>query len=136
MSTLRTVANTLRDQFYVNTVAITANTAGAGTSDFYNSSGVGIAIAPVASADALTAGLVLVRDMGKTVRINSTAGGLGQRLLRKVQRVHFSGLLANEGVGATSTESPQYGVFYIELLNTNDAGVVNAVKWASIASPY
>ena len=135
MSVLRTVANTERTQFYVNTVTITANTGGAGTSDFYNSSGVGIAIAPASSADALTAGLVLVRDMGKTVRINSTAGGLGVRLLRKVQRVHFSGLLTNEGVGATSTESPQYGVFYIELLNTNDAGVVTAVKWARVTAP-
>ena len=135
MSTLRSKANTLRDQFYINTQTC-ANTAGAGTSDFYNASGVGIAIAPASSADALTIGAVLVRDMGKTLRINSTAGGLGIRLLRKVQRVHFSGLLANDGVGATTTESPQYGVFFIELLNTNDAGAVTTVKWASIAAPY
>ena len=136
MSALRTKANTLRDQFYVNTVTITANTAGAGTSDFYNSSGVGIAIAPVASADALTAGLVLVRDMGKTVRLTNTAGGAGIRILRKVQRVFFSGLTANEGVGTLATVSPAHGTFYIELLNTSDAGTYRATKWASLVSPY
>jgi hypothetical protein len=136
MSVLRTVANTERNVFFVNTVTITANTAGAGSSDFYNAAGVGIAIAPVTSADDLAAGKILVRDMGRTIRLNSTAGGLGIRLLRKVQRVHFSGLATNEGVGAGSSESPQYGVFYIELLNNNDAGVVTPVKWGRVVAPF
>jgi len=135
MSTLRTKANTLRDQYYVNT-ATCVNVASSDGSDFYNAAGVAIAIAPVSTADVLTAGAVLVRDMGKTVRLTNTAGGAGIRILRKVQRVFFAGLTGNEGVGTLATVSPAHGAFYIELLNTSDAGTFRATKWASLVSPY
>jgi hypothetical protein len=134
MSVLRTVANTERTQFYVNT-ATCVNVASSDGSDFYNSSGVAIAIAPVASADVITAGAIIVRDMGKTVRLTNTAGGAGIRILRKVQRVYFSGLTANEGIGTLATVSPAYGTFYIEMLNTSDAGTYRATKWARLTIP-
>jgi hypothetical protein len=132
MSALRTKANTLRDQFYINTATVVSSATT--PSDTYTVTGGFVAISPNSSDDALTAGLVLVRDMGKTVRLTATNGGI--RLLRKVQRVTNASLVTNDGVSGLAATNPQYGVFYIELLNTMETGAVKTVKWASIASPY
>ena len=131
MSVLRTVANTERTQFYVNNVDCTNSPTT--PSDFYNAAGAPIQIAPGSSGDAVTAGLVLCRDMGKTVRVAASNGGI--RLLRKVQRVNNSGLATNEGVVGAAGASPQYGVFYIELYNTMETGAVKTVKWARLTVP-
>jgi hypothetical protein len=131
MSVLRTVANTERTQFYVNNVDCT-NSATT-PSDFYNAAGAPILIAPGSSGDAVTAGLVLVRDMGRTVRVAASNGGI--RLLRKVQRVNNSGLATNEGVVGAAGANPQYGIFYIELLNTLETGAYRSVKWSRVSAP-
>ena len=84
MSVLRTTANTERgSQYYVNTMTVVS--ASGNTSDFYNEAGTGITIG---DGDGLTVGLVLLRDMGKTVRLPVATGGgsFGIRTLRKVQR--------------------------------------------------
>ena len=132
MSTLRSKANTLRDQFYINTATVVSSATT--PSDTYTVTGGFQAISPVSGDDVLTIGAVLVRDMGKTVRLTATNGGI--RLLRKVQRVTNASLVTNDGVPGLAATTPQYGVFYIELLNTMETGAVKTVKWASIASPY
>ena len=135
MSALRVKANTERgSQFFVNTTTVVS--ASGNTSDFYNEAGTGITIG---DGDGLTVGLVLVRDMGKTVRLPVATGGgsYGIRTLRKVQRVTQAAVTTtNDGVIATAAASPQYGAFYIAVGVNDAASAVRAVKWASVNVPY
>ena len=135
MSVLRTTANTERGtQFYVNTATVLSSTS-ANSSDFYNVSGSPITID---SGDGLTVGLVVLRDMGKTVRLPVATGGgsYGIRTLRKVQRVTQAALsTTNDGVIATAGASPQYGIVYIELGVNSETSVVRNLKWARVTLP-
>lgn len=134
MSVLRTTANTERgSQYYVNTMTVVSTTGN--TSDFYNEAGTGITIG---DGDGLTVGLVLLRDMGKTVRLPVATGGgsFGIRTLRKVQRVTQAAVTTtNDGVIATAAASPQYGAFYISLGVNDAANTVRAVKFARLTIP-
>ena len=134
MSVLRTTANTERgSQYYVNTMTVVS--ASGNTSDFYNEAGNGITIG---DGDGLTVGLVLLRDMGKTVRLPVATGGgsFGIRTLRKVQRITSAAVTTtNDGVIATTAASPQYGVFYI-VVGVNDDDGFRVVKWGSLNVPY
>ena len=134
MSVLRTTANTERgSQYYVNTMTVVS--ASGNTSDFYNEAGTGITIG---DGDGLTVGLVLLRDMGKTVRLPVATGGgsFGIRTLRKVQRITSASVTTtNDGVIATAAASPQYGVFYI-VVGVNDDDGFRVVKWGSLNVPY
>ena len=134
MSVLRTTANTERgSQYYVNTMTVVS--ASGNTSDFYNEAGTGITIG---DGDGLTVGLVLLRDMGKTVRLPVATGGgsFGIRTLRKVQRITSAAVTTtNDGVIATTAASPQYGVFYI-VVGVNDDDGFRVVKWGSLNVPY
>jgi hypothetical protein len=136
MSALRVKANTERGtQFYVNTTTVLSSTS-ANSSDFYNVSGSPITID---AGDGLTVGLVVLRDMGKTVRLPVATGGgsYGIRTLRKVQRVTQAALTtSNDGVIATTSASPQYGVFYIEVGVNSDTNAVRNLKWASVNVPF
>jgi hypothetical protein len=133
-SVTRSTANTERgSQYYVNTTTVVS--ASGNTSDFYNEAGTGITIG---DGDGLTVGLVLVRDMGKTVRLPVATGGgsYAIRTLRKVQRVTQAAVTTtNDGVIATAAASPQYGVFYISTGVNDAANVVRAVKWARLSIP-
>ena len=134
MSALRVKANTERgSQFFVNTTTVVS--ASGNTSDFFNEAGTGITIG---DGDGLTVGLVLVRDMGKTVRLPVATGGgsYGIRTLRKVQRITSAAVTTtNDGVIATASASPQYGVFYI-VVGVNDDDGPRVVKWSSLTVPY
>jgi len=134
MSVLRTTANTERGaHYFVNTTTVVS--ASGTTSDFYNEAGTGITIG---DGDGLTVGLVLLRDMGKTVRLPVATGGgsYSIRTLRKVQRVTQAAVTTtNDGVIATAAASPQYGVFYISLGVNDSANAVRAVKFARVTIP-
>ena len=134
MSAMRVKANTERgSQFYVNNQTLTS--ASGTTSDTLNEAGVGIAID---SGDGLLIGAVVVRDMGKTVRLPVATGGgsYGIRTLRKVQRVTQAAVTTtNDGVIATAAASPQYGVFYI-VVGVNDDDGFRVVKWGSLNVPF
>jgi hypothetical protein len=136
MSALRVKANTERGtQFFVNTATVLSS-ASADSSDFFNVSGSPITIP---SGDGLTVGLVVLRDMGKTVRLPVATGGgsYGIRVLRKVQRVTQAAVTTtNDGVIASSGASPQYGVFYIETGVNSDTNAVRNLKWASVNVPF
>ena len=134
MSAMRVKANTERgSQFYVNNQTLTS--ASGTTSDTLNEAGVGIAID---TGDGLGIGLVVVRDMGKTVRLPVATGGgsYGIRTLRKVQRITSAAVTTtNDGVIAAAGSSPQYGVFYI-VVGVNDDDGFRVVKWGSLNVPY
>ena len=131
---MRVKANTERgSQFYVNNQTLTS--ASGTTSDTLNEAGVGIAID---SGDGLLIGAVVVRDMGKTVRLPVATGGgsYGIRTLRKVQRITSAAVTTtNDGVIAAAGSSPQYGVFYI-VVGVNDDDGFRVVKWGSLNVPY
>ena len=114
---------------------MTVVSASGNTSDFYNEAGTGITIG---DGDGLTVGLVLLRDMGKTVRLPVATGGgsFGIRTLRKVQRVTQAAVTTtNDGVINTAAASPQYGAFYISLGVNDAANAVRAVKFARLTIP-
>ena len=131
---MRVKANTERgSQFYVNNQTLTS--ASGTTSDTLNEAGVGIAID---TGDGLGIGLVVVRDMGKTVRLPVATGGgsYGIRTLRKVQRITSAAVTTtNDGVIASAGASPQYGVFYI-VVGVNDDDGFRSLKWSSLNVPY
>jgi hypothetical protein len=135
MSAIRTTANINRgSQYFVNTVALT-NTTGT-TSDFFGADGVGIAID--AGEGVGSAGLVLVRDMGKTIRLPANTGGsFGLRTLRKVQRVRRADVsTTNDGVTSVAGSNPQYGVCYIDLgINNTALNGTHPIVWASLTLP-
>ena len=135
MSVLRTTANTERGAHYFVNTTTCVNVASANGSDFYNASGTAISID---AGDGLLVGAVLVRDMGKTVRLPVATGGgsYGIRTLRKVQRVTQAAVTTtNDGVIATAGASPQYGTFYIEVGVNSDTNVYRATKWARLSVP-
>jgi hypothetical protein len=132
---MRTTVSTGRNsQFYVNnqTLVNAADT----TSDFLNEAGTGLLI--TAGDGSLAAGAFIVRDMGKTVRLPVATGGgsYGIRTLRKVQRITSAAVTTtNDGVIATASATPQYGVFYI-VVGVNDDDSFRVVKWSSLNVPY
>ena len=134
-SVMRTTVSTGRNsQFYVNnqTLVNAADT----TSDFLNEAGTGLLI--TAGDGSLAAGAFIVRDMGKTVRLPVATGGgsYGIRTLRKVQRITSAAVTTtNDGVIATASATPQYGVFYI-VVGVNDDDSFRVVKWSSLNVPY
>lgn len=150
-SASRSVANTERGtQFYVNTTTIA-------TTDRFDANGtaLGGSDTTIACGTSATVGAILVRDMGKTLRVpvntltgNGTASAVKYRILRKVQLVVVadmttaatnSGNSNTDGVsaasGATSGLLPG-GCFYIELGGTTVSGAALAVKFASTTVPY
>ena len=135
MSAMRVKANTERGtQFFVNNQLL-VNAADT-TGDFLTEAGVGQLI--TAGDGALAAGAFIVRDMGKSVRLPVATGGgsYGIRTLRKVQRITSAAVTTtNDGVIATASATPQYGVFYIVVGVNDDAGF-RVVKWSSLSVPY
>jgi hypothetical protein len=152
MSVLRTTANTERAvQGYINIVALGSTT----TADTFDATGA--IITGGAITDSAAAGAVLVRDMGKTVRVPqlgnvvNTSGTTKYRVLRKVQLVHAAsmdvastnnGNSNTDGVINTAGSSNKLlagGTFYIELGgNTVGGGVMVGLggsKWARVAIP-
>jgi len=150
MSAMRVKANTVRGtQFYVNSAAILV-------SDRFNASGV--ALGAGSGADVRSGigavGLIVVRDMGKTLRVpinslSSTVAATKFRVLRKVQLVDTTSMSAAATVGANSntdgvsdlgnavTGLLPGGTFYIEIGGLlADGTTALAVKWASINLPY
>jgi len=127
---MRTTVSTGRNfQYYVNNQTLTS--AVGVTSDFLNEAGTGIAID---AGDGLLIGAVVVRDMGKTVRLPVATGGgsYAIRTLRKVQRITQAAVTTtNDGVIATAAASPQYGVFYI-VVGVNDDDGYRSLKWSSL----
>ena len=146
MSALRVKANTERGtQFFTNTAAILV-------SDRFNASGVALAAGSgndVRSAIG-AAGLIVVRDMGKTIRVpinslSSTVAATKFRLLRKVQLIDVTSMSAAATVGGNSNTdgvSDQTsavtgllagGTFYIEFGGLLADGTTSlAVKWANL----
>jgi hypothetical protein len=129
-SATRSAANTEQgNRFFINVAAVTS---AAGSGNVYDATGAQVALVGTAQLNA-TAGGVLVRDMGKTVRIASqgaTAHAASVSIatvLRKVQLVRasvdsdmpganvplssFIGL--NEGVSGNAANS--FETFYIQL---------------------
>ena len=122
--------------YYVNVAVVTD---ASGSSDFLNIDGSGFAPKGLRSAPNAAGvyqpGSVVVRDLGKTIRVPAQAGpGIGssnqQQILRKVQRFDagaatgatwpvsngFTGF--NDGVGGgVDTPSTGFESFYISLLN-------------------
>jgi hypothetical protein len=129
-SVMRTSVSTGRNsQYYVNNQTLTS--ASGVTSDTLNEAGVGISID---TGDGLLIGAVVVRDMGKTVRLPVATGGgsYAIRTLRKVQRITQAAVTTtNDGVIATAAASPQYGVFYI-VVGVNDDDGYRSLKWSSL----
>lgn len=127
MSAARSLRSTVQgNSFFIN---ITAFTPGV---DSLDATGTAVAVAGLQGAQA--AGALVLRDMGKTVRVPATSSsGSTQRILRKVQRFDggadttgtfpvtngFVGF--NEGVGgaADSSTATGYETFYVELSGFN-----------------
>lgn len=152
MSVLRMVANTERaTQGYVNILALGSTT----SADTFDATGA--VISGGAITDGATAGQVLVRDMGKTIRVPqlgsvvNTAGSTKYRLLRKVQLVHTASMdYASTNSGNSNTDGVYSGsskilgtgaVFYIELGGNTVSGAVavsgglSGCKWARVSIP-
>lgn len=130
-SVIRSSANIEQgNRFYTN---IATATSGAGTGNVYDATGAQVALVGTAALNA-TVGTLLLRDMGKTVRVAaqaSTAHAASvpvSMILRKVQRVQtsidstlsstttlplasFSDV--NEGVSGNAANG--YETFYIQL---------------------
>ena len=148
---MRMKANTERGtQFYINILALGSTT----SSDTFDATGARITSGAVTDGAAI--GAVLVRDMGKTLRVpintgvTNTAGTTKYRVLRKVQLVSAASMdVASTNGGNSNTDGVYSGsdnklgtgaVFYIELGgNTVGGGVVvglGGARWASVNSPY
>ena len=136
------LANTPQgSKFFVNIGSVTVNV------DTFDSTGAVTSPTGFPSG-AQTIGQLVVRDMGKTVRVPATSNGNNttQRILRKVQRIDsiastdatwpvtngFVGFNAGVGGAADSgsgTNPSGFQTFYIEV-----GGVTTGtVKWASLA---
>lgn len=146
-------ANTTQgSSFFVNLLTITNGT------DTFDSTGAAATLTGLPNS--FTIGGLVVRDLGKTVRVPAQSDGpnttANQRILRKVQRVDanaatgqqdfpvtngFTGF--NEGVGggadSGSGNLPSgFHTFYIDLGATATRGAVNTggvVKWARLSMP-
>lgn len=150
MSAMRVKANTERGiQFYVNSVAIAVG-------DRFNASGVALAAGSGNNERSAigAAGLIVVRDMGKTLRVpinslSSTVAATKFRLLRKVQLIDVVSMSAAATVGGNSntdgvsdlgnavTGLLPGGTFYIELGGLlADGTTALAVKWSNLNVPY
>jgi hypothetical protein len=110
------------NEFFINIVAVIPGT------HTFNASGAAVAVTGLEGSQA--AGALILRDMGKTVRVpaNSNGNSTSQRILRKVQR--FDGNAAttaswpvtngfvgfNEGVGGANSDNVAgFETFYIEV---------------------
>ena len=111
MSTLRSKANTLRDQFYINTQTVVSSATT--PSDTYTVTGGFQAISPVSGDDVLTIGAVLVRDMGKTVVSSSRTFRKVQLLVNALSTSGVGGPLTVNGVSA----NVDFLTAYIEVAN-------------------
>ena len=137
------VANTLQgNAFYINIDTIVNGAGG----DAFDSNGTAVAVTGLPASNAL--GTLVVRDLGKTVRVPGTSSGSGsgsQRILRKVQR--FDNVAAttgtfpvtngfvgfNEGVGGAADSGSGalpsgFQTFYIDL-----GAAAGALKWARLS---
>lgn len=136
------VANTNQgNAFYINLATLAAG-------DVMDSTGATATINFGAAVTSFTVGAMVVRDLGKTVRVPGSSSGSGtgnQRILRKVQR--FDGNAAtdgpfpvtngfvgfNAGVGGAADSGAAalpsgYQTFYI------DVGAANGtLKWARLS---
>ena len=133
----RGLSNTLQgNSFFIN---ITAFTPGVDSLD-----ATGTATTVVGLQGAQAAGALVLRDMGKTVRIPGTANsGSVQRILRKVQRFDGGADTAtafpvtngfvgfNNGVGgaADAAGAGGYQTFYVELSGSS----ASTVRFARLA---
>ena len=121
MSVLRMVANTERaTQGYVNIIALGATT----SADTFDATGATVTVVGLGASS--SSGTLVVRDLGKTVRVPGTSNGSSsyQRILRKVQRVDANAATEatwpvtngfvgfNDGVGGSTAD---YASFYIEM---------------------
>ena len=153
-SVLRSTANTERAvQGYVNIAAL--GTQAGTTCDAFDATGARLT---TTLFDSAVVGSVLVRDMGKTVRVPqlgsvvNTAGTTKYRVLRKVQLVHSpsmdvastnSGNSNTDGVINTAGSSNLLlagGTFYIELGGSTlgggaSVGSLGGAKWARVIIP-
>jgi len=133
-STVRATSSVRQGNGYFTNIATVA------TTDLLDATGAAATVGGPAGWQTGTIGTVVLRDMGKTVRVPATSNGYGnyQRILRKVQRVDPSAQTStafpvtngfvgfNEGVGgsadAGSGNNPSgFETFYIEIGATNAA---------------
>ena len=164
MSALRSRAGNRRgDQYFIN-IATVAVGATSSANDVYDSTGAsllsasGLTATQLGFPGTLTAGLVMVRDMGTQVTVPGdyagASGNTARRVLRKVQLINPTVASinttvnnANEGVGGAPTGTattaqgnvlnPGFGCFYIEVggiaPSNNTLNGVN--KWVSLSLP-
>jgi len=128
MSASRASSNTAQgNSFYINIGPVVNGT------NTFNKDGAGVAVVGFPSSGTLTAGLLIVRDMGSTVRVPATSAGTGtrQRVLRKFQRVDANAASTaswpvtngfvgfNDGVGGAFSDNVAGAeTFYIEVAPT------------------
>jgi hypothetical protein len=149
MSGLRVKAQTERaTQFFTNIVAVVV-------ADRFDANGTaltgGTADTPAHGTSA-TVGRLLVRDMGKVLRVpvnslSSTVAGTKYRVLRKVQLLDRDSMSAASTVTGNSntdgvSDITNYlsgllpgGTFYIQVGGTAADGSAYASRWASLTLP-
>jgi len=146
MSGLRTKANTERGSaFFTNIVTIVV-------ADRFDANGTALSGGSADTArhgTSTTVGGVLVRDMGKVLRVpvntlSSTVAGTKYRVLRKVQLVDAASMSTAATVGANSNTDGvsdlaggtsgllQGGCFYIQVGGTAADGSAYTSRWASV----
>lgn len=146
MSGLRTKANTERGSaFFTNIVTIVV-------ADRFDANGTplsGGSANTAAHGTSTTVGGVIVRDMGKVLRVpvnslSSTVAGTKYRVLRKVQLVDTSAMSTaatvgsnsnTDGVSATASATTGLlpgGTFYIDVGGTAADGSAYTARWASL----
>jgi hypothetical protein len=149
MSGLRVKAQTERStQFFTNIVTVVV-------ADRFDANGTalsgGSANTP-AHGTSTTVGGLLVRDMGKVLRVpvnslSSTVAGTKYRVLRKVQLLDRDSMSAASTVGGNSNTDGvsdlagatsgllQGGCFYIQVGGTAADGSAYTTRWASLTIP-
>ena len=149
-SVTRSTANTERgSQFFTNIVTIVV-------ADRFDANGTALSggtANTAAHGTSTTVGGVLVRDMGKVLRVpvntlSSTVSGTKYRVLRKVQLVDTSAMsLAStvggnsntDGVSATAGTTTGLlpgGTFYIDVGGTAADGTTYTARWANLTVPF
>ena len=146
MSGLRVKAQTERaTQFFTNIVTIVV-------ADRFDANGTALSggsANTAAHGTSTTVGGVLVRDMGKVLRVpvnslSSTVAGTKYRVLRKVQLVDAASMSLASTVGGNSNTDGvssldgatsgllQGGCFYIQVGGTAADGTAYTSRWASL----
>ena len=150
MSGLRAKATTERGTaFFTNIVTIVV-------ADRFDANGTplsGGSANTAAHGTSTTVGGVIVRDMGKVLRVpvnslSSTVAGTKYRVLRKVQLVDTSAMSTaatnsgnsnTDGVSATAggtTGLLPGGTFYIDVGGTAADGTAYTARWANLTVPF